>query len=136
MGFKSYFQTTVPGPTSHAMVETEKFHGSLPGRLAPADPEVYSLSSPSTRPSSSRAADEERLVDEIKHQVVLNHLYQHQCSSLWIRDYNDNLEGTMVRRKRNDYLYKPPALQTSSFAQAMAALNVQVRMHFLFQRRR
>jgi len=134
MGFKNYFQTTVPTPTSHAMVETEKFHGALPGRLAssPSGPEVYSLSpSPSARPSSSRAAEEERLVDDIKHQVVLNHLYQHQCSSLWIRDYSDNIEGTMVRRKRNDYLFKPQGLETSSFAKAMTGLNVQVSICFL-----
>lgn len=132
MGFKNYFQTTVPTPTSHAMVETEKFHGAPPGRLAPIDSDAASLSpSPSThsRPSS-RAAEEERLVDDIKHQVVLNHLYQHQCSSLWIRDYNDNIEGAMVRRKKNDYLFKPQALETSAFARAMTALNVQVRTTF------
>jgi hypothetical protein len=114
------------------MVETEKFHGALPGRLAPIDSDAASLSpSPSThsRPSS-RAAEEERLVDDIKHQVVLNHLYQHQCSSLWIRDYNDNIEGAMVRRKKNDYLFKPQALETSAFARAMTALNVQVRTTF------
>jgi hypothetical protein len=69
-------------------------------------------------------------VDDIMHQVVLNHLYQHQCSSLWIRDYNDNIEGAMVRRKKNDYLFKPQALETSAFARAMTALNVQVRTTF------
>lgn len=134
MGFKNYFQTTVPTPTSHAMVETEKFHGALPGRLAPIESDAASLSpTPSThsRPSSSRAAEENRLVDDIKHQVVLNHIFKNQCSSLWIRNIDDNIEGAMVRRKKNDYLYKPQALEQSSFARAMAALNVQVSNFFL-----
>lgn len=134
MGFKNYFQTTVPTPTSHAMVETEKFHGALPGRLAPLDSDTASVTPSHSRPPSSRAANEERLVDDIKHQVVINHLYQHQCSSLWIRDYTDNIEGAMVRRKKNDYLFKPQALETSAFAKAMTALNVQVSSSFLLQR--
>jgi hypothetical protein len=133
MGFKNYFQTTVPKPTSHAMIETEKFHGALPGRLAPLDSDSASVSpsfSSQSRPPSSRAAAEGRLVDDIKHQVVINHLYKNQCSSLWIRDYTENMEGCMVRRKKNDYLFKPPTLASSSFAKAMSALNVQVSIHF------
>jgi hypothetical protein len=133
MGFKNYFQTTVPKPTSHAMVETEKFHGALPGRLAPLDSETASVSpsySSHSRPPSSRAVAEGRLVDDIKHQVVINHLYKNQCSSLWIRDYTQNMEGCMVRRKKNDYLFKPQSLESSSFAKAMSALNVQVSIHF------
>lgn len=106
--------------------EAQNFQGNLPGRLNVPGSETASLSpAPSTR-----AAQEDRLVDEIKHQVVLNHLFQHQCSSLWIRDINQQVEGVLVRKRRNEYLFKPPGLATSQFAQAMMMLNVQVRFQF------
>jgi len=124
MGFMSYFKTSVKvaANPAAALPNTEKFPDALPGRLAVPNSEVGSLSPA----PSSRATEEDRLVDEIKHQVVLNHLYQHQCSSLWIRDVGQQMEGVMVRKKRNDYLFKPPGLVGSSFAQAMTMLNVQV----------
>jgi hypothetical protein len=133
MGFMSYFKTSVKVAPSKPVMRSEKipveaitdahnFSGTLPGRLNVPNSEVSSLSpAPSTR-----AEQEDRLVDEIKHQVVINHLYQHQCSSLWIRDIGQDLEGVMVRKRRNDYLYKPRTLEGSSFARAMSMLNVQV----------
>lgn len=141
MGFMSYFKTEIKVAPSQPVAMREKipveaiatahnFEGTLPGRLRVADSEVSSISpAPSTR-----AEQEDRLVDEIKHQVVINHLYQHQCSSLWIRDVTQELEGVMIRKRRNEYLYKPRSLEGSSFAQAMAMLNVQVRF-YLFLRK-
>lgn len=139
MGFMSYFQTSTKAAASKASVDNEKypvsvvtnapnFPGSLPGRLAPPESDTASISPA----PSSRAAQEDRLVDEIKHQVVVNHLFQHQCSSLWIRDLSEEQEGVMVRKRRNNYIFKPPGLANSSFAQAMTMLNVQVRLpaHF------
>lgn len=148
MGFSSYFKTTVKpavisGPIdnekySRPLVNTEEFQDPIQGKLTPASAR-HSTSSGDTSTSregsitsrsgsraGSRAANDERLVDEIKHQVVLNHLYQHQCSSLWIRDVSLDLEGVMVRKRRGEYLFKPPGLEQSSFAQAMLGLNVQV----------
>lgn len=141
MGFMSYFKTEIKVAPSQPVALREKipveaiatahnFEGTLPGRLRIPDSEVSSMSpAPSTR-----AEQEDRLVDEIKHQVVINHLYQHQCSSLWIRDVTQELEGVMIRKRRNEYLYKPRSLEGSSFAQAMAMLNVQVRF-YLFLRK-
>jgi hypothetical protein len=124
MGFMSYFKTSVKVAAAHPppTPNNEKFPDALPGTLAPPHSRGNSISPA----ASSRATQEERLVDEIKHQVVLNHLYQHQCSSLWIRDVSQQIEGVMVRKKRNDYLFKPPGLAESAFAQAMMMLNVQV----------
>lgn len=133
MGFMSYFKPAVKPTVSKPNINNEKipvaaldaaqnFSASLPGTLAAPDSERASLSpAPSTR-----AAQEERLVDEIKHQVVINHLFQHQCSSLWIRDITQEVEGVMVRKRRNEYLFKPQGLASSQFAQAMMMLNVQV----------
>lgn len=126
MGFMSYFKTSVKVAAAHPppTPNNEKFPDALPGTLAPPHSRGNSISPA----ASSRATQEERLVDEIKHQVVLNHLYQHQCSSLWIRDVSQQIEGVMVRKKRNDYLFKPHGLAESAFAQAMMMLNVQAAM--------
>ncbi|KAH6719302.1 glycosyl transferase family group 2-domain-containing protein [Leptodontidium sp. MPI-SDFR-AT-0119] len=135
MGFMSYFQTSTKAAASKPSAVNEKyplsvvttapnFSGSLPGKLAPPQSDIGSISPA----PSSRAAQEDRLVDEIKHQVVVNHLFQHQCSSLWIRDVAEQQEGVMVRKRRNDYIFKPPGLAKSSFAQAMTMLNVQSAM--------
>ena len=125
MGFISYFKTDVKTvPKFIAIPDTEKFPGALPGILGnknPADSEQNSL-----RPPSSRATRESRLVDDIKHQVVVNHIFQAQCGALWIRDVSKEKEGVMVRKQRHQYLFKPPGLENSPFAQAMIMLNVQV----------
>ena len=125
MGFMSYFKTDVKTvPRITAIPDSEKFPGALPGTLNKAgDSELNSLH----RPPSSRATQESRLVDDIKHQVVVNHIYQAQCGALWIRDVSQQKEGVMVRKQRHQYLFKPPGLANSAFAQAMNMLNVQVR---------
>ncbi len=132
----SYFKTSVKVSPSEPVAHNEKlavdaidgaqhFTGSLPGPL------VSDSESSSIYPAhSTRAEQEDRLVDEIKHQVVINHLYQHQCSSLWIRDVSQDVEGVMIRKRRNEYLFKPPGLAESSFAQAMSMLNVKVSFNF------
>lgn len=130
----SYFKTSVKvspqTPVAHnekvavdAITEAQNFYSGLPGRLNLPESDVSSLSpAPSTR-----AEQEDRLIDEIKHQVVINHLYQQQCGSLWIRDVVQDIEGVMIRKRKGEYLYKPPGLEGSSFADAMAMLNVQVK---------
>lgn len=141
MGVLSYFKTDVasktgPIPKTHDnekfardQLQTAQTFAPLKGTLAAKNGSQQSLqnvSRPTSRSGSRANTEDDRLVDEIKHQVVLNHLFQHSCSSLWIRDVTRNLEGVMVRKRRNEYLYKPPALADSAFAQAMMALNVQV----------
>lgn len=136
MGFMSYFQTSTKAAATKPSTDNEKypvsvvanagaFPDALPGRLARTDSDAASFS----QAPSTRAAQEDRLVDEIKHQVVVNHLFQHQCSSLWIRDINEDQEGVMIRKRKNQYIFKPAGLANSSFAQAMTMLNVQVSFH-------
>ncbi|KAF8865895.1 hypothetical protein BDZ45DRAFT_735843 [Acephala macrosclerotiorum] len=126
LGFQAFNTLRIPvalNPVA-ALDAAQSFTGSLPGRVAAPDSEVASLSpAPSTR-----AAQEDCLVDETKHQVVLNHLFQHQCSSLWIHDISQQVEGATVRKRRSEYLLKPPGLANSQFAQAMTMLNVQAAM--------
>ncbi|POR34239.1 Uncharacterized protein TPAR_05567 [Tolypocladium paradoxum] len=74
-------------------------------------------STPSTRSSF--------FLDEIKHEVMVNYLYQQQCSQLWVSDGSGEIEGVLLRKSRGHYMACPPQLGSSPFAMACAALNVQ-----------
>jgi hypothetical protein len=65
-------------------------------------------------------------MDDIKHEVMVNFLYQQQCSNLWINDQSGQLEGVVLRKARGSYLACPPDLLQSEFYRACLALNVQV----------
>jgi len=119
MGLMNYFQISKPAAKK---VETEKpptgaVYGEPAKRIRP------SSAAPSAR---SVAISGSQLSDDIRHQVLLNHLYQQQRSLLWIQDSSGVVEGVMMKKGRNNYMYSPPTLATSVFAQAMKTLNVQV----------
>lgn len=65
-------------------------------------------------------------MDDIKHEVMVNYLYQQQCSRLWVADGSGELEGVLLRKARNTYMSCPPQLGSSRFAAACAAMNVHV----------
>jgi hypothetical protein len=65
-------------------------------------------------------------LDEIKYEVMVNYLYQQQCSHLWVSDGSGEIEGVLLRKARNQYLACPPALAGSVFAMVCAELNVWV----------
>lgn len=67
------------------------------------------------------------VLDEIKHEVMVNYLYQQQCSQLWVSDGSGEVEGVLLRKAKGTYMACPPPLGNSPFARAAAALNVQVR---------
>jgi hypothetical protein len=69
-------------------------------------------------------------MDDIKHEVMVNYLYQQQCSQLWVSDGSGEIEGVLLRKTRGHYMACPPQLAGTPFAMACAALNVQVsRLH-------
>jgi hypothetical protein len=70
-------------------------------------------------------------MDDIKHEVMVNYLFQQQCSALWVGDGSGNLEGVMLRKARNFYMSCPPQLVDSPFGIACAALNVQACLHLI-----
>ena len=94
------------------------------------------LSSTQESANSSRASVLSRpalntkssFLDNIKHEVTVNYLYQQQCSRLWVGDGSGELEGVLLRKKRGEYLACPPPLTNSVFAAACAELNLQVAM--------
>jgi cellulose synthase/poly-beta-1,6-N-acetylglucosamine synthase-like glycosyltransferase len=68
------------------------------------------------------------VLDDIKHEVMVNYLYQQQCSHLWVSDGSGEIEGVLLRKTRGQYMACPPQLGNSPFALACAALNVQCAM--------
>lgn len=66
------------------------------------------------------------MIDEIKHEVMVNFLYQKQCSALWIGDGGGECEGVMLRKSKGVYLACPPQLVNTVFGRACAGLGVQV----------
>lgn len=65
-------------------------------------------------------------MEDIKHEVMVNYLFQQQCARLWVGDGSGEVEGVLLRRFRGSYLACPPALIDSTFAKAVNALNLQV----------
>lgn len=90
----------------------------------------YSSRPGSTRSGGSTPSNQSSyMLDEIKHEVMVNYLYQQQCSQLWVSDGSGEIEGVLLRKSRGHYMACPPQLVHSPFAQACCALNVQVRLY-------
>lgn len=70
--------------------------------------------------------DEQTVLDELKHEIMVNYLFQQQCARLWIADGTGEVEGVMLKKSRGNYLACPPALADSSFADSCVELNVVV----------
>jgi len=93
-------------------------------------------SSSSSRPGSigrqSTQSNRSVFLDDIKHEIMINHIYQQQCSHLWVSDGGGECEGVLLRKSRGNYLACPQSLVNSTLARVCAQLNVQVRMHSYF----
>jgi hypothetical protein len=124
MGLGSYFKAKKPEPPAHIL---EK-----PASTSPQPSYNMELRPPASRFDSSRNSLSNRstqsstFLDDIKHEVMVNYLYQQQCSHLWVSDGSGEIEGVLLRKSRNTYMACPPQLGSSPFAAACAALNVQV----------
>ncbi|MCJ1293229.1 hypothetical protein MMC34_004783 [Xylographa carneopallida] len=129
MGLKNYFkaskgsaEATPPASSTPPILEKSPraFTDSLEMSNTPRFGSSRASLAPSTRSST--------FVDEIKHEVMCNYLYQQQCSHLWVSDGSGELEGVLLRKSRNQYMACPPQLASSDFARACAALNCQSAM--------
>ena len=100
-------------------------------RSAPMGNEMEMLPSPkfeSSRNSiSGRSINSTNShIEDIKHEVMVNFLYQQQCSHMWIGEQGGVAEGVLLRKSRSNYLACPPDLAQSSFHDACVALNIHV----------
>ncbi|SPQ19868.1 bfeb8525-7d1a-4463-a4ed-5f6b06872e9d [Thermothielavioides terrestris] len=88
----------------------------------------YSSRPQSISGRSVKSTGSSLFLDDIKHEVMVNYLYQQQCSHLWVSDGSGEIEGVLLRKSRGQYMACPPQLGNSPFAAACAALNVQCAM--------
>jgi hypothetical protein len=72
-------------------------------------------------------------LDMVKHQVMVNYLYQQQGNNGWRNERSSDNEGVLLRLSRDNYVTCPPQLLESQLASAMSMLNMQV-SHFISQR--
>ncbi|KAI9887885.1 MAG: hypothetical protein M1823_000273 [Watsoniomyces obsoletus] len=129
MPFKGYFKSKAkvrePPAVQHAQ---EKLERPVPlstndGEMGNTPQRGSSRNSASGRSIMSMGSQH---LDEIKHEVMVNFLYQQQCSRMWIGDQSGQLEGVVLRKARGSYLACPPDLLHSEFQRACVSLNLQV----------
>jgi hypothetical protein len=143
MGIGSYFKAEKPAAKSDNRTSApaqRNSHG-----LHQQQPSLSENPTPSLRPDSELHPPTSRygsrpqslsgrsvrstgssVLDDIKHEVMVNYLYQQQCSHLWVSDGSGEIEGVLLRKARGQYMACPPQLVNSPFAMACTTLNVQV----------
>ncbi|ETS78404.1 hypothetical protein PFICI_10466 [Pestalotiopsis fici W106-1] len=138
MGLSSYFKAKRPEEkkgSSEATVQAtqiEKANVNANAALNPLDGLDLQVPTPqfgSSRNSiSGRSQTSSVFMDDIKHEVMVNYLYQQQCSHLWVSDGSGEVEGVLLRKVKGQYMACPPQLADSPFAMAATALNLPCTM--------
>lgn len=129
MGIGSYFKAPkralkLAAPENPAeTVEDEK-----PPRAPYAQQPGYGSSRASLSDSVRTRSRPQSLMEDIKHEVMVNYLFQQQCARMWCGDGSGQFEGVLVRKTRSSYLACPPDLMTSSFAAGVMAINLPCAM--------
>ncbi len=149
MGIKSYFKTegkqrkekpatahVVPNhPQPAPPSENEKGHvPDINRNDMELQPPVLTFDSSRNSTHSERSRQSvsgSGFLDDIRHQVMVTHIYQQQCSACWVGDETGEIEGVVLRKTKRQYLTCPASLIDSPFAAACAALNVQVLSPFV-----
>lgn len=131
MGLAGYFKAKPPAE-QREKVKRNNLRIEPPHHVSPTPGSDFELQPPTPKFGSSRnslsvrSTQSSAFLDDIKHEVMVNYLYQQQCSHLWVSDGSGEIEGVLLRKSRNSYMACPPQLGNSPFAGACAALNVQV----------
>ena len=129
MGLGNYFKAKKPEPPASAQMSEKPASTPSPHASYNMELQPPTFRGGSSRNSiSNRSTQSSTFLDDIKHEVMVNYLYQQQCSHLWVSDGSGEIEGVLLRKSRNTYMACPPQLGSSPFAAACAALNVQVRI--------
>jgi hypothetical protein len=126
MGFADYFRNRATATSASQDVEK-----SVTPAQADFNLPITNASSSSAVISSSSSA----IVDDVKHEVMASYLYQQQSAQQWVGQQQVTIpygapsmseEGVLLRKSRGNYIACPPTLARGVFADACAALNVQV----------
>ncbi|KXT15161.1 hypothetical protein AC579_7930 [Pseudocercospora musae] len=113
-----------PQPEDIERQSTPPFNEPLPGM--PWGRCGIGSSRTSLAPSTkSRASG---FIEEIRHEVLVNHLFQQLCMARWIGDGAGEREGVLARKSKGHYLACPANLVESALADGCIALNVPYAM--------
>lgn len=145
MGIGSYFKAEKPdkkqkrpattaaaaipppaGPSASGGVLEKTNNASLGANDFELQPPTPNLHSSRNSIRSARSGASSMFLDDIKHEVMVNYLYQQQCSHLWVSDGSGEVEGVLLRKWKGQYMACPQELGNSPFARACAELNVHV----------
>jgi hypothetical protein len=74
---------------------------------------------------SMRSMASTSYLDDVKHEIMANFLFQQQCTKLWIGDASGELEGILLRKSKGNYITCPPSLVQSSLGFYCSQLNFQ-----------
>ncbi|KAF8250452.1 hypothetical protein K440DRAFT_597252 [Wilcoxina mikolae CBS 423.85] len=126
MGLKDYFRNRAP----------QKDAGKNEEKTAAVSPALSTPKSGNT--SGVISSNSSGFIDDIKHEVMVNYLFQQQTAMMWGNPADRNSyfgapgsgteEGVLLRKSRGNYMACPPELARGEFATACTALNVQVAM--------
>lgn len=75
--------------------------------------------------SSMKSSMSNAELGDMKHQVMVNHLYHQQCTNLWVAEGAGETEGCILRKDQGEYTTCPRSLQDSRLLESMRSLNVQ-----------
>lgn len=137
MGLGSYFKAPKPKPQPQPSSSEKPAPPTLNNAgpttgLAPSPGGAGHLTPAGTpnRPTSlsAHSTASSAFFDDIRHEVMVNYLYQQQCSRLWVGDLAGEAEGVLIRKARGQYMACPPQLAASPLAASCGALNVQVHL--------
>lgn len=128
MGFLRNKSAPAEAPSPADITPAETTPAQTPGGLTPA---YQSRQGSSTNLSIySQTKRDTQFIHEIRHDIIINHLYEKQVGSRWIQDFSGEVEGVMLKKARGEYITFPEPLVESNMAQSIATLNVQVRLLF------
>ena len=153
MGIKDYFRAPRVPPVN---VPNSSASAPVPVLPAVSIPAVLGAGSVSPNsPASGGSSQTSGLADDLKHEVMVNYLYQQQCSHMWagtVQEFRRSVfpngsqrpsrtgsaewgsttsfpmpqEGVLLRKSRGNYIACPPELIGSPLEAACIALNVPV----------
>lgn len=122
MGYNQASSHGTPGAESPPDVTPAQ----TPGGLTP----LYQSRNGSTAGFSvySQTRRDTQFIHDIRHDIIINHLYEKQVGSRWISDFSGAIEGVLLKKARGEYITFPEPLVESTLAQSIATLNVQAAM--------
>jgi hypothetical protein len=126
MGLKDYFRNKTAEEKANSK-NAEKANEDVPVPLQ--------FGPQSRNASGIISSGSSGFMDDIKHEVMVNYLFQQQQTAMmWGVDRSSNLEkappgseeGVLLRKSRGHYLACPQELARGQFAEGCSALNVHV----------